>query len=267
MAGVGLAVRHDQNLAGTGDHIDGNGTEHLLFGFRHKGVAGADDLIHLGHAFGAVGQGGNGLGAAYLEDLVDAGDAGSCQDHGIDLAVSAGGRDHDHLSAPGDLGGDGVHQHGGGVGRCAAGHIQTGPVDGDDLLTHYDAVFIVDDKAAPHLGLVELADIRRRAAQNVQKLGVHRCHGFGDLLLGHLQSIQPDPVKLFTVFIQSLVAVFPDIGDDLRNDGFHIHGVFHPGKDLLRRDFPEIQYSDHLASSIWAEICSTNAFTFLLLNW
>ena len=70
MAGVGCAVCHNENLTGTGDHIDRNQTVDLLFGFCHEGIARADDFIHLGNALGAVGQSGNGLRAAHFEDLV-----------------------------------------------------------------------------------------------------------------------------------------------------------------------------------------------------
>ena len=72
IAGVGLFIRDNQNLARARDHIDGNGTEDLLLRFGDKGVAGADDLVHLGNALGAVRQSGDRLCAADLEDLIDA---------------------------------------------------------------------------------------------------------------------------------------------------------------------------------------------------
>ena len=71
-AGVALAVGDDQDLAGTGHHVDGHLAEDLPLGLGHEGVAGADDLVHAGDALGAVGQGGYGLGPAHAEDAVDA---------------------------------------------------------------------------------------------------------------------------------------------------------------------------------------------------
>ena len=76
-AGVTLAVGDDQDLAGTGHHVDADLAEDLLLGLGHELVAGADDLIHTGYALGAVSQGGYGLCPAHAEDAVDAADAGS----------------------------------------------------------------------------------------------------------------------------------------------------------------------------------------------
>ena len=75
-AGVTLAVGDDQDLAGTGHHVDADLAEDLLLGLGHELIAGADDLIHAGHTLGAVSQGGYGLCPAHAEDAVDAADAG-----------------------------------------------------------------------------------------------------------------------------------------------------------------------------------------------
>ena len=46
-----------------------------------KDVAGAQDLVDPGHALGAIGQGGDGLGAAHAEDAAHAGDVAGAEDH------------------------------------------------------------------------------------------------------------------------------------------------------------------------------------------
>ena len=58
------AVGQHQNFAGACDHINAHLAEHLALGRGHKNIARAHDLIHSGHALGAVGQGRNGLCAA-----------------------------------------------------------------------------------------------------------------------------------------------------------------------------------------------------------
>ncbi|MNT36505.1 hypothetical protein D3C72_1725910 [compost metagenome] len=58
------AVGQHQDFARARDHVDAHGAEHALLGAGHIGVAGAGDLVHLGHGGRAVGQRGHGLGAA-----------------------------------------------------------------------------------------------------------------------------------------------------------------------------------------------------------
>lgn len=111
----------------------------MTLGGGHVDVAGADDLVHPRHAFGAVGQRGHGLCPADGEDTVDAGDAGGGEDDLVDLAAR-GRYDHDHFGHPGDLGRDRIHQHRGRVGRLAARHIEPGAVQRGDLLAEHRAV-------------------------------------------------------------------------------------------------------------------------------
>ena len=55
VAGVGFTVGDNEDLAGSGDHVDGHLAVDLLLGLGNKGVARAYDLIHPGDALGAVG--------------------------------------------------------------------------------------------------------------------------------------------------------------------------------------------------------------------
>ena len=160
--GVGSPIRHNENFTRARDHINGNRAKDLLFGLRHKGIAGANDLIHTRHALGAVGERGNGLRTTDLEDAVDACNLRGRKNDGVDLAVSAGRCDHYDLAASRNFGWDRVHEHSRGVGRRATGHIEACAVNGDDLLTHHHAVFLVEDKAVAHLALVEATDVGGR---------------------------------------------------------------------------------------------------------
>ena len=47
---VGLArtIRDDQHLRRTGNHVDTDRAEHAALGRSHIGIAGSDDLVHLG---------------------------------------------------------------------------------------------------------------------------------------------------------------------------------------------------------------------------
>ena len=88
---VRRAVGDDEDLAGPGDHVDIDKAEDLPLGFRDKGIAGADNLIDLRDCLRAIGQGGDGLGAAGLEDPVHPGNLRRRQDDRRD-AATAGGR-------------------------------------------------------------------------------------------------------------------------------------------------------------------------------
>ena len=123
-----------QDLAGTGNHVNGYPAKDLPLGLCYKGVSGAYDLVHPGDGLRTVGQCGYRLGSSAAEHPVNSGNPSCRQDDGIHIAVAGRGRDHDDLPAAGNLGGDAVHQHRGGVGGGAAGDIQPHPLDGSDLL-------------------------------------------------------------------------------------------------------------------------------------
>ena len=185
MGGVAFAVGNDQDFTGARNHVDGHQPENLLLGLRNIRVAGADDFVHLGDAFGTVGQGSDGLGAAHLEDLIHPRDLRRRQDGRVHFAVLSRRRGHHDLRAPGDPGGNGVHQHRGGVGRRAAGDVDAHLLDGGHLLAQDDARLVRDDKAVSHLLRMEQADVLRSLLQNGEKFRLHQGKGFFDLLLGY----------------------------------------------------------------------------------
>ena len=109
-AGIVETVGEDQDFRRPGDHVDADGPEHLALGGGHIGIAGADDLIDGSDGVGAIGQRGDGLGAADPVDLINAGKVGGGQHQGIDRPL---GRRHHHGQAPdpGDFRRQRVHQH------------------------------------------------------------------------------------------------------------------------------------------------------------
>ena len=136
---IGLAIAHHQDFRRAGNHVDAALTEHMALGGGHIDVAGADDLVALRHALGTVGQCGYGLCATDAEHAVNAGHAGSGQYQLVQLATR--GRHHHHdFRHTGDLGRDGVHQHGGWIGGLATRHVQAGAIQRSDLLAEDSAV-------------------------------------------------------------------------------------------------------------------------------
>ena len=54
--GRGRAIGQDQNFRRAGNHVYAHHAKHTLLGAGHIGIAGAGDLVHLGHGGRAVGQ-------------------------------------------------------------------------------------------------------------------------------------------------------------------------------------------------------------------
>ena len=232
MAGIGGGVGNHQNFTGACDHVDGDSSEDLLLGFGNVCIAGAHDLVHLWDGLGAVGQSCHGLGSAHLEDAVHTCDLGGGQDHGIDLAVSAGGRGDNDLLASGDLGGDGVHEDGGGVSGGAAGDVEAHPLNGGDLLAHDHAV-AVDDEGIADLLFVEEPDVGGGFPENVQEFGLHGGECLVDLSGGNFQGSQNCLVEPGGVLKEGLVAPGADVGDDGGDGGLDVGCDIVTGEDFL----------------------------------
>ena len=131
-ARVGGFVGHNDGFRGAEHAVNVHLPLHHSLGTGDEHIAGAADFVHLGDAFRAVGQGADGRDAAHLIDGIHAGDAGGGEDGGVEgrRALPRGGQDD--LGHAGHAGGDGGHQHGGGVSRRAAGGIQADPFQRTD---------------------------------------------------------------------------------------------------------------------------------------
>ena len=221
-AGVGLAVRQHQHLAGPGDGVDGHLAVDLALGLGHVGVAGTHDLVHPRDGLGAEGHGGHGLGPARLEDPGDARDLRRGEDRGVDPAVLSAGGAHDDLAAAGDLRRHHVHHHRGGVGGGAGGDVKARALDGQHLLPHDHTAGAGEEKAVSQLLFVVLADVALGQTQGVEKLRLGFGHGLVDLRLGHQHGIQLCPVKFLGVFQNRGVAVDSHILQDGGDHAGHV---------------------------------------------
>ena len=235
--GVAAAVGQHQDFAGACDHVNGYQAKDLALGLCHKGIAGSHDLIHLGKCFRAIGQRSHRLGAAHLEDAIHPGDLRRSQNGGGDFSVLSRRRGDDDFPASGNLGGNGVHEHRGGVGSRAAGHIKPHLFNRHDFLPHDHAGAVGEDKAGAHLLAVEGADVLGRHAENLQKGGIHRLHGLFLFCLAHLQGGERHVVEFLTVVIEGFVSLGADGCENLPHHRRHVHLGIRPGKDLLWGNF------------------------------
>ena len=258
--GVALAVGQHQNLAGPGDHVDAHLAVDLPLGGGHIDVAGADDLIHSGDALGAVGESRHSLGAAGLEDLGHPRGGGGGQNHRADLAILAGGGGHDDFFHPGHLGGDHIHQDGGGVSRSAAGHIDPRLFDRGIFLAQNHPVLFVHHKIFVDLLAVEGLDVGRRHPQGLEEIGVGGGKGRVDLLLGDLEVVNLCAVELEGILFQGRIPPGPDVGDDGIHHIFHVlFGPQVPVEDLLGGKGIKIINPNHCFSSCSARLARSLA--------
>ena len=131
---LGALVRNDEHLAGARGHIDADararvvGDDHL--GRRDELVARPKDLVDFGDAFGAVGEGGDGLGAPGQDDAGGADFVRDVDDFRGDGSVRARGRGEDDFLAAGYHGGDAEHEGRGGEDGGAARDVEADAFDG-----------------------------------------------------------------------------------------------------------------------------------------
>ena len=135
------AIGQHQNLAGSGNHVDAHRAKHALFGAGDISVAGAGDLVHLGHRGGAVSQRSHGLRAANRKSPGDACYISCRQHQGIFFAFWRW-HHHDDFAHSGDMRWNGVHQHRRRVSRLAARHINAHAVKRGDFLAQQRAVLV-----------------------------------------------------------------------------------------------------------------------------
>ena len=227
-----FAIGNHQNLTGAGHHVNAHLAKHLLLCLRHKLVAGTHNFIYLGDALRAVGQSGHRLGAPHPKHPVHPADPGRRQDVGGNLPIFPRRGHHADLLYPGQLGGDAVHQHAGGIGGGAAGDVEPHPRQGEDLLPHEDAVLLIDQKAVADLVLVEGGDSLGGPIENLHQKGVRAAEALVHRPGAHLQGGEFHPVKRLGILLQRLVPPGFHLGQNGPDRFLHrVHRVL-PGKDL-----------------------------------
>ena len=126
---IGGLIGDNQHLRGAGRHVDGGTAKihaDLAFGLGDPGVTGAEDFVDLADRIGAIGHGGDRLGATHGVDLTDTAEGGGIDD----LIGNWRRRAEHHLAATGNLGGNRQHQHGTDQRGAAPWHIETHAADG-----------------------------------------------------------------------------------------------------------------------------------------
>ena len=266
---VAGAVCQHENFRRACDHINADLTEHLPLCRGHVDIAGADDLIHGGDAFGAVGKGCHGLCAARFKNQINARNDGGGQNRGVHLAVPPRGGRHDDLPDARDLGGNDVHQHGGRVRRRAARHVDARALDGGVLLPQHDAGLVVDHKVFVQLLLMEVADVLGGHLQRRDELGI----GLFQLGKGFLNFGLADPhvgqlgvVEFGGVLDQGGVAAGADVRNNRIDGGLHV-GL---GADVTVQNFLgayliKVIQTDHFARASFILFSSSVSWAYLNL--
>ncbi len=169
VVGSGGVVGDHDHFAGAGERIDVDGAVGLLLGEGDEQVSGADDFVDGGDTVAAVGEGGDGLGAAHPVDLVDAQFVTSREQVVVVGAERGGWGDDGDFFDPRDLGGDDGHQQRGRIGRGAAGDADADAAEGDVTLGQPDAGTGIDrDVGVEDRGL-ESRDVIADAADGIEE--------------------------------------------------------------------------------------------------
>ena len=267
--GVAGAVCQHENFRRACDHINADLAEHLPLCRGHVDIAGADDLIHGGDAFGAVGKGCHGLCAARFKNQINARNDGGGQNRGVHLAVPSRWGRHDDLPDARDLGGNDIHQHGGRVRRRAARHVDARALDGGVLLPQHDAGLVVDHKVFVQLLLMEVADVLGGHLQRRDELGI----GLFQLGKGFLNFGLADPhvgqlgvVEFGGVLDQGGVAAGADVRNNRIDGGLHV-GL---GADVTVQNFLgayliKVIQTDHFARASFILFSSSVSWAYLNL--
>jgi hypothetical protein len=227
-AGGVAGLGGDDDLGGAGGHVDStrsrSGAAALRdgdFGGGDVEVAGADDL---GYGFDrgcAVGEGGDGLGAA---DAVELGDAGEVRG-GEGFAGGFGAADDDARDA-GDLCGGGGHEQGGGQGVTAAGDVAADGAEGADDLADLHAVGGAEAEGARELLFGEGADVGLGEAHGGAELFAGGVPGGAHLFAGDEEGLAGcEVVEAGGAVADGVVAAVADGGEDLLHDGVDLGGV------------------------------------------
>ena len=166
------------------------------------------------------------------------------------------GGGHDNLLDAGHLGGNHIHQHGGGVGRGATGHIDAGFFDGGVLLAQQHAGRPLKQNVLVDLLLVEGPDVVGSHLQGADELRLHRGKGLVDLSLADPQIPDLGMVKLAGVVPQGVIAPGTHIGNDGVHGGLHVGlGTDIAVENLLRFQGIKGNNADHFASASFMAFC------------
>ena len=252
-SGVGILVGDDENFGGAGGHVDADGgvgvvaDEHL--GGGDELVTGAENLVDLGDALGAVGHSSHGLSTAGKHDGLGANLVSDVYNLGSDGAVSAGRRGEHNLLAAGYHGGNtehegGAREDGGTTGDVAANSLNGARETAADNTRHGLDL----KRLLLLLGSVELADVLEGHVNSRDGFlrELHELLGEGRLQDG--ASKRSGLLELVSVGQNSLVTVLADVLDDGDNDlvdgiGRLLRGALEGSIEVLDRNSGGVETS------------------------
>ncbi|BBJ44493.1 hypothetical protein SSPO_072110 [Streptomyces antimycoticus] len=217
---VGGGVGEDGDLGRPGLGIDTDPALEQPLGRGHVDIAGPGHHRDRAAVLGAVGEHGDGLGAARRVDLVHAQQRARREDRGVrqpaELRLRRGG--DGHRADPGLLRGHHVHHHGGGVDRAPARYVQPDALDrhpalGDRAARHHlggvvGAPLVAVDQPGPPDGLLQGG-----------------AHGRVQLREGALQRLRGDPHPLYGDAVEPMGIVDQRSGTTMAHvvtDGPHL---------------------------------------------
>ena len=212
---LGRGIGQHADLGGTGDHVDTHVTRDNLLGSGDKSVTRPGNLVDARNGLGTIRQCGHGLGAAHHIDLVHAAELCRGERVGADQAVLLRRGHHDHALNAGDLGGNGVHKHGGRVLCTTARHIDAGRSKRGHLNAEHRAVRARGKPALLDLALVELANLACSLFERRDKGGIKAFERGIDLLLRQTEALQFNAVKTLTVVAHRGIAIGAHVGHDI----------------------------------------------------
>ena len=220
---VGIFIRNDHDLGGTGDHVDRHGAVSALLRRRHISIAGADQFFHFPDRCRAVTEGSHSVRATQFIDLGCARRFEGIQGRGVDFSILHGrGRRHDlfHTGCRRDP--DSMDRCGDQRSRTAR-HIATHPVHGQEPFP------------LNHAGTGRKTPVRRQSFEGKRPdmlqsigdrpfhFGIDRLFRFSDLGFRNekFRRSQRHSVKFFQIAADRFIAIRLNVVHDLRNGFFH----------------------------------------------
>ncbi len=127
---IGPRIGNDHHIGRSRDAINPNMAKNLPLGFGYIGVAGANNAVNRANGLRAISHGSHSLRTANAVDFGHTGAVGGGKDQRVNNPIG-GWYAHGQPFDACNLGGNGVHQHGGGVGSLAARYVQSGCIQRD----------------------------------------------------------------------------------------------------------------------------------------
>ena len=201
--GVGGLVGQNDGLGRAEDPVDVDRALDQFLGVGNKDVAGAADLVDLGHGGCAVGHGRDGRDPTHLVEGVHACDLCGDYDRRVQGFSPLRRRAENDLTDAGHASRNSRHQDSRGVGGTATWGVQANPIQRPDQLAQ---TLLAVYPVAGHRCFVEIAHPLGGQFQGFSQFFAHGVSGLGHLLFSHPEIFQVRTVQQFGVATDSSVA-------------------------------------------------------------